>query len=528
MEMYKKLKYRHLKQAPRNSYFKRGNPEIDLFTFSLDQSDEIILIVDKNTNIIFPNKKACVTLGYSPEELLSMTINDIAPNFEEEFQAQSPLNWSQSKDSMTIDMYYKIKDRRTFPVEVKISSYRSSEEYFFFVAKDMSNGRQVYDMLWHSEQEFVTLVENSPSIIVRYDLQNRCVYVNASCERITGYSWFVMAGNVLGQTRLLPEDQLFLMRNNLCLVKESGLPLEFDLTLPHANTGLPVHLQVTVVPEFNTVQKVTGVIAVAYDISDLKNKEEELIVAKYKAEESSRMKSFFLASISHEIRTPLNAIVGLTDMLKDEALEPNERDEFISLIDKSGMKLVNMIEEILELAKIESGQIEIMNESYIADTIMKDQYLTIREMLKEKKKDEIGVQYLDVDSCGKKLFFGDTKHIRQVLNILAGNAVKFTHKGAITLGIHCLTPGQLTFYISDTGIGIPEGKQKSIFEPFVQVDSSLRRAYDGLGIGLSLAQRIAKALGGDITLISKPDEGTTFYFSLPVSYPLGNTKSVNG
>ena len=517
MEMIKELEHGHLKQVLRSSYLRPVNPGKGLFIFSLDQSDEMVLIVDKNHNIIFSNKKACETLGYKREELLLLNISDIAPNFDEEIQVQSPLAERQSDGSMIIDMYYKIKDRRTFPVEVKISSYSSSGDYLSFVAKDITNRRQIYDMLWQNEQDFTALVENSPSIIIRYDLQNRCVYVNTSCERITGYSWFIMSGNILGQSGFLPEDQLCLMRNNLCLVKESGLPLQFNLILPHASSGLPLHLDVTILPEFNTVHKVTGVMAVAHDISDLKNKEEELISAKYKAEESSRMKSFFLASISHEIRTPLNAIVGLTRLLKDETLTPNERDEFIDLIDESGMKLVGVIEGVLDLAKIESGQIEINHESYFADTIMKEQYLKISETLREKGRNEIGVLYKEEEANEKKLLFGDTKHIRQVLNILADNALKFTLKGAIALGVAYLTPGQVTFYISDTGIGIPEGKQKSIFEPFVQADSSLKRAYEGLGIGLSLARRIARAMSGDITLISKSGEGSTFYFSLPAN-----------
>lgn len=366
-----------------------------------------------------------------------------------------------------------------------------------------------------SISDFFLMVEKSPDIIARFDLDNRCIYMNEACEEITGYTRNEIVGKFLRRMVGILHEQIRLIEHDFCLVIETGLPIEFDIVLPHANTRLPVHLQVIVQLVPYAEYKRTGVMVVAHDITEQKHAEEELVIAKNSAEESSRVISFLRASISNEMLSPLNMVIGLSHLLKDETLSLEELNEYVDLIDESGKKLVRMVEDILELSKMESGQIEINIESYYAETIIKELYLETGKMLRESRKNEIGVRYMENRACANTTFFGDTKHVKQVLHILADNAVKFTHKGEITIGIYDFIPGQLTFYISDTGIGIPEEKQKSIFEPFVQTDFSLRRAFEGLGIGLSLARRIARALGGDITLISKPGEGTTFFFSLP-------------
>jgi len=446
--------------------------------------------------------------------MLMLCIEDIAPHFKEEVQIQYPMVAHQNDGSSIIEMYYKTKDQQSYLVEVKISVYKTSEHYFIYSANDLSSRTQMLDMLWHNEQKFVAFVENSPNIIIRYDLMLCCIYVNEALEIITGFPRQCMIERSVDEIGFLPEEQLQLMKTNLRLVINSGLPMEFELVVSHAISNLHVHILVDVVPELNTEKKISGIIAVCHDITRLKHQEEELIIAKEKAEESGRMKSFFLASISHEIRTPLNAIIGLSRLLKDETLASNERDEFIDMIDESGMRLISMVEEILDLSKIESGNIDVHAENYNADTILKEQYLEMNEMLRLKQNVDVAVG-LDCN-CGIKFFYNDKKLIRQVLKILTGNAVKFTKKGIITLGIQGSKRDWITFYVSDTGIGIPAEKQESIFEPFVQVDNSMTRTYEGLGIGLSLGRRIARALGGDITLVSTPGEGSTFYFSVPI------------
>lgn len=229
-----------------------------------------------------------------------------------------------------------------------------------FIAKDISAHTPFYNLISNNEkQEFFTLVENSPDIILRYDLIFWCTYVNEAYEKIIGYPRYLISENFLGLSRFLPNEQIRWVKHNLRLVIESGLPIEFDLVLAHSTSGLPVYLQVIVVPEFNAEHRITGVMAVAHDISELKRKEEELVVAKDQAEKNCSVKSSFLATISREMRSPLSTIIGLSRLLKDETLSQEERNELLDLIEEAGMKIERMGVGILDLLKIESGNLEL-------------------------------------------------------------------------------------------------------------------------------------------------------------------------
>lgn len=149
-----------------------------MLTFALDNSNDIVFIVDKNTDLVFANKKSCDLLGYSRDELLVMNISDIVPNIVVEFEAQNPLVGHYSDKTLIIEMYCQKKDLKTFPVEVKMFQFVSSECYYFFIAKDLTKWKQVSDQLIRYEEEFVALVEKSPEIIVKYDQEFRCFYVN--------------------------------------------------------------------------------------------------------------------------------------------------------------------------------------------------------------------------------------------------------------------------------------------------------------------------------------------------------------
>lgn len=491
--------------------------KIEMMNFVLDQCEEILFVIDVNTNIIFSNERASESLGYPHEELLNMQIVDVAPNFREEVLLQIPNAGIQQQGSTTMEMIFKTKDHQSLQVEVKISPFISSQCYFSIVAKDITVHTQLYDLLIHNENEFGAFIENSNDIIIRYDMSFRCIYVNKTFEKITGYSRLDLVEKYYWDTGILLENHIQLLKNRLAMVVQSGEPTSFEFILSHATSKLPLHLEVNIMPEYDIDDEMCGFIIVSHDISKLKYKENELIISKDRADESSKMKSFFLAIISHEIRTPLNAIIGFSQLLNDETLAQEDRDEFIALIEKSGMQLIHNVEDILELSKIASGQLVLNLQNYHPNAIIQEKYSEIGKMLKEYKKQLIDVKFtcLNLSQDGLS-FYSDTKLIRQVLSILTNNAVKYTKNGQIELGVKLSDHDKILFYVSDTGIGVPKEKHESIFEPFVQVDLSMIRSYEGLGIGLTLARRIARALGGDLTIDSAPGKGSTFSFLLPM------------
>ena len=246
----------------------------------------------------------------------------------------------------------------------------------------------------------------------------------------------------------------------------------------------------------------------------LKEKAKELEIQKQKAEESTKLKSQFLASMSHELRTPMNSILGLTELILDKAQIDDKNRERLEVVLKSGKRLMNLINDILDLSKIEAGKMEIREEEILLEELLEDVSSTIQPLVYEK-----GLRFTINRKCDTKIIVTTDKgRVTQVLINLLGNAVKFTDKGNIELSVALMDDNNLVFSVSDTGIGIPEDAQKIIFEEFRQVDGSTTRRYSGTGLGLAISKKIVDLLGGKIWVKSIVGKGSIFSFTIPVNY----------
>jgi len=247
----------------------------------------------------------------------------------------------------------------------------------------------------------------------------------------------------------------------------------------------------------------------------------ELEEQKFKAEESDRMKSAFLANMSHEIRTPMNGILGFTDLLKTDQYSKEEQQHFIDIIQQSGERMLTTINNIIEVSKIESG-VETLHPGEINfKLIIKELHQFFKEEAKQKgldlKLEEIGYTL-------NKPFISDAHKVNSILTNLIKNALKFTLKGWVKISYN-ITNEKATFIINDTGIGIPEDKQKAIFDYFVQADSSHSSRFEGSGLGLSISKNYVRMLQGDIRIESEPEKGSTFHVMLPNLIDLVDTKN---
>jgi signal transduction histidine kinase len=249
----------------------------------------------------------------------------------------------------------------------------------------------------------------------------------------------------------------------------------------------------------------------------LRKNMEELVKAKEKAETADRLKSAFLANVSHEIRTPMNAIVGFADILTDMEITTTEKEQYAHIIRVKSDDLLHLITEILDIASLESGNATVNFSEVIVDQLLADLEKQILRQLHRLEKTTLEFSIRIPVSGIPLVIKSDPFIIIQVLTHLLDNAIRYTDAGIVTLGYELPAENLLTFFVSDTGIGIDPADHEIIFLTFRQAELAERPKYGGTGLGLAICRQSAKLLGGEVTMKSTPGQGSTFYFSIPIS-----------
>ena len=247
----------------------------------------------------------------------------------------------------------------------------------------------------------------------------------------------------------------------------------------------------------------------------LRREHEDLALAKRKAEESDHLKTAFLSNMSHEIRTPMNAILGFSNLLSHPDISSIEKEEFINLIRINGKNLLTLVEDIIDISKIDSGQLQIKNTSCNLHQVMTIVYDSFLDDIKRRGLFNLKLYLKEGVADDNIRILTDEHRLQQILINLVGNAVKFTERGFVEFGYTQENDQFLQFYVKDTGIGLPKDKEKEIFERFSKFNSDKDRLYGGTGIGLSIAKHLVDLMGGEIWVESEPLVGTTFYFTIP-------------
>lgn len=264
-------------------------------------------------------------------------------------------------------------------------------------------------------------------------------------------------------------------------------------------------------PILNEKGVLVNFLAIKKDITHDKKLSEELIKAKVRAEESDKLKTAFLSNMSHEIRTPMNGILGFAELLKEPDLTHEQILEYISIIERSGQRMLNIINDITDIARIESGQMKISVHKSNINELIKEIY---RFFDLEAQKKGLNLSYKTALEPEDAIITTDREKLYAILLNLIKNSLKFTFTGEITFG-YDKEGDFLVFYVKDTGIGIPKDKQGVIFERFVQADMSNSRLSEGTGLGLSISKAFVEMLGGSIRLESEEGKGSCFWFTIP-------------
>lgn len=264
---------------------------------------------------------------------------------------------------------------------------------------------------------------------------------------------------------------------------------------------------------------ITMIMGVFKDVSGMMRIENELKEARDRAEESDRLKTSFLANMSHEIRTPMNGIVGFANLLRDPGLSDEKRDLYLKHIDNSSKQLLNIIDDIIDISKIESGQLKISNKPVRINGILDEIYSSFFHRIRGEAPGEKKVAFIlekNRDSNDFTIVCDDFR-LRQIFNNLIGNAVKFTREGSISFGYTLKNQRHVEFFVKDSGIGIPNNKIRLIFDRFGQVDQEQQALqHSGTGLGLPISKSLVNLMGGEMWVDSQVGKGTTFYFTLPL------------
>jgi PAS domain S-box-containing protein len=270
----------------------------------------------------------------------------------------------------------------------------------------------------------------------------------------------------------------------------------------------------TISPIINAQGESTHFIAIKEDITERKIAEQELINAKLRAEESDRLKLAFLANMSHEIRTPMNGILGFTELLKAPHLTGDEQQEYINIIEKSGKRMLNIINDIISISKIESGLIEVS----LSETNINEEIKYIHNFFQPETKQKGIHLYISKELPTKySIIKTDREKLYAILSNLVKNAIKFTNEGGIEFG--CEKKGKnIEFFVKDSGIGISNSQKNVVFERFRQANETISRSHEGSGLGLAISKAYVEMLGGKIRVESEEGKGSTFYFTIPYNF----------
>ena len=374
-------------------------------------------------------------------------------------------------------------------------------------AEDQLHKEQAYlDQLYKSSSEAITMINK----------QSMVQSINTEFTRLFGYTSQEIVGKNIDDLivpKYLHDEGV--RNTNQALTNER---VEMESVRQHKN-GLLIDVSILVTAIFID-DKIVGAYGIYRDITEQKRIEKSLIIAKEKAEEADRLKSAFLSNMSHEIRTPMNAILGFSGLLTDSGTTAEERDEYIDIIKERGNDLMRIITDIIDVAKIESGQLTISIKDCRINQLIEDIFTIFKQS--QEKQDQKGVELKTSIARSDRDFtiLTDPQRLRQVITNLIENALKFTEKGTVEFGYTIKEVSgmdkSIEFFVQDTGIGIPAKMQTIIFERFRQADDTPTRKYGGTGLGLTICKNLVHLMGGELRLESEVGKGARFIITLPL------------
>lgn len=511
------------------------NEKFQQFYRAVEQSANSIVITDKQGNIEYVNPKFTQLTGYNLEETLGQNPRILKSGKTPSFTYQQLWKTINNGQEWRGEFYNKKKNGNFYWEFAAISPLRNSVgiiTHFLGIKEDITERKQVEEALRKEKDKIRTYLDIAEVIFVTIDADQRISLINQKGCEILGYSEAEIIGKNWFDHFIQKPDKETIKAIFTKIMQGQLAELEYV-----ENSIVTQQGEERIIAWHNTILtdeegKITGTLSSGQDITQRKQVEQallqeqallarrveertaELSRANSELARASRLKDEFLANMSHELRTPLNAILAFSGTLQEQLLDSLTKKQinYLQNIEKSGQHLLNLINDILDLSKIEAGKMDLIIEPIFVKEVCQSSLNFVKQLASKKHLKIV----LDLESTIVD-FYGDNLRLKQILVNLLSNAIKFTPDGG-KLGLMVVSEPKkevVLFTVWDTGIGIAEADMTKLFQSFVQIDSGLSRRYEGTGLGLALVRRLTEMHGGSISVASEVDKGSHFTVSLP-------------
>lgn len=536
---------------------KQAEETVRLMQFALDHAGAAVFSIRRDGSFAYVNDAACSHLGYGRDELLGMTVSDVDPDYPPERQA---VHWAEirKRGSFVIESRHRRKNGTLVPVEIFLSYMEyGGKEYEFAFARDITDRKRAQEKERWAREFLDKIIHSIGDPLVVKDEQHRWVLANDAFCRLVGRPWKELLGKT--DDDFFPKEQAEAFRRTDDLVFAEGVQNEQE---ERATDGTgTTHVILTKRMPFRDAVGNRRLVAIMRDITDRQRDEEQLRAyaraieaknaeleaqkqelkaqemelaagyralaeAKARADAANVSKSEFLANMSHEIRTPMTAILGYADLLLDPEQSPRERIECVQTIRRNGQHLLTVINDILDISKIEAGRMTIERIECSPAQIV----IHVASLMRQRAIEKNLVFGVECVGGIPRTIRSDPTRLRQILMNLVSNAIKFTESGGVRIVVKLADSAgtanpRLRFEVIDTGVGLTPEQQARLFQPFAQADASTTRRFGGTGLGLAISQRLARMLGGEITVESAPGSGSSFFLTIETG-PLDGVEMV--
>jgi PAS domain S-box-containing protein len=490
------------------------------YTRLYENMNDALLVLDMDSTIIEFNSAYCEMLGYSEDELMKISYCDLTPSkwqgMEQRIIDEEVMVYGNSS---IYEKEYIRKDGSLIFVEIRTHLMRHEDGEpvgFWNIVRDISVRKKILSQIENERSQLKILVETVPDMIWLKNPDGVYLSCNRNFEKFNGFSENELIGK--HDFDFYPKKTAEYYQEKDQEVLKSEKSVRYTSWSVSAVNGNNILTETIKTPMYDAKGHLIGILGVSRDITDIKRTEKELIKAKQKAEESDKLKSIFLANMSHEIRTPMNAIMGFSELLVDSELDASDKSQYINIIQNSGNRLLQIIDDIVDLSKLELDQARVSKSEANLHAIFERSIEILKKGVLLEQKPSIEL-VLNLPEKNKDLrVFTDSNRVQQILDNLLSNAIKFSERGVVEVGYKLVWKQSETVievYVKDEGCGIPENRKKIIFERFRQGDEE--HFVEGTGLGLSICKGLVVLLGGEIRFTSVEGMGSTFYFTIPYS-----------